>query len=70
MRQIAFGLPGRLLWVRSCWPPVRMLDRLLAARERARQRRLLATLDDRMLRDIGLTRGCVERESGKWSWRP
>ena len=34
-----------------------------------RQRRHLASLDDRMLRDIGLTRADVEREYGKPFWR-
>ena len=37
--------------------------------ERGRQRRLLARLDDRMLRDIGLTRLDVEREVSKPFWR-
>jgi uncharacterized protein YjiS (DUF1127 family) len=37
--------------------------------ERARQRRLLAALDDRMLKDIGLTRADVAAESDKPFWR-
>lgn len=37
--------------------------------ERARQRRALQRLDDRMLRDIGLTRVDVARESDKPFWR-
>ncbi len=36
---------------------------------RARQRRILAQLDDRMLRDIGKTRGQALREAGKPFWR-
>jgi len=38
-------------------------------RERARQRRHLASLNERMLRDIGLTRGDVMAESAKPFWR-
>lgn len=37
---------------------------------RAAQREALAELDDRLLRDIGLTRREVLRESGKPPWRP
>jgi uncharacterized protein YjiS (DUF1127 family) len=39
-------------------------------RERARQRRALATMDDYLLRDIGLTRADVDHEAGKPFWRP
>jgi uncharacterized protein YjiS (DUF1127 family) len=37
-------------------------------RDRARQRRQLATLDDRMLADIGITRCDVMRECDKPFW--
>lgn len=37
--------------------------------ERARQRQVLATLDDHMLRDIGVTRTDAERECRKPFWR-
>jgi uncharacterized protein YjiS (DUF1127 family) len=36
--------------------------------EKARQRRLLKHLDDRMLADIGLTREQAEKEAGKSFW--
>jgi uncharacterized protein YjiS (DUF1127 family) len=36
---------------------------------RARQRRLLVTLDDRMLKDIGLTRADAMVEADKPFWR-
>jgi uncharacterized protein YjiS (DUF1127 family) len=39
-------------------------------RERARTRRALARLDDRLLRDIGLSRADIEREIEKPFWRP
>jgi uncharacterized protein YjiS (DUF1127 family) len=38
--------------------------------ERQRERQALLRLDDRMLRDIGLTRVDVEREADKPFWRP
>lgn len=38
-------------------------------RERARQRRRLARLDDRMLADIGVTRAQARREARKWFWQ-
>jgi uncharacterized protein YjiS (DUF1127 family) len=37
--------------------------------ERVRQRRALAALDDRMLRDIGVTRAEAARETEKPFWR-
>ncbi|MSO77309.1 MAG: DUF1127 domain-containing protein [Alphaproteobacteria bacterium] len=50
------------------------LPRVLAAlwrdwTARAEQRRALAALDDRMLRDVGLNRGDVARELAKPPWR-
>ncbi|HKY85504.1 MAG TPA: DUF1127 domain-containing protein [Pseudorhodoplanes sp.] len=59
------------------FPPRSGLRRMLmalAARAdtciaRRRQRRALAELDDRLLRDIGLTAYDVTRETGKPFWR-
>lgn len=48
----------------------RLIDALLLWQERARQRHELAQLDDRMLRDIGITRAEVAREWAKPFWRP
>jgi uncharacterized protein YjiS (DUF1127 family) len=45
-----------------------MLQHLGEWRERARSRRLLQQLDDRMLRDVGLTRADVARECAKHFW--
>ena len=48
---------------------VRFFDRLFQWIERTRQRRILASLDDRMLRDIGLSRLYVTREVTKSFWQ-
>lgn len=48
---------------------VRLLAALIAWRDRFRQRRHLRRLDDRMLRDVGLTREDVRRETEKPPWR-
>jgi uncharacterized protein YjiS (DUF1127 family) len=45
-----------------------MLTWVVECRERAAQRRRLALLDDRLLRDIGLSRTDVAAECGKWFW--
>lgn len=46
-----------------------VVERLLTWQERATQRYYLAGLDDRMLRDIGLTRADALREYGKLPWQ-
>ena len=43
---------------------------LAAWRERDRSRRLLAQLDEHMLRDIGIDPARVWLETGKWFWQP
>lgn len=48
----------------------RVVDRLLGWSERGRQRRHLAQLDDRLLRDIGVSRAEVEAEISRPFWRP
>jgi len=47
-----------------------MLARLRRWRQRARERRMLAKLDDRLLADIGITRVEQARECMKPFWRP
>ncbi|HEX3525405.1 MAG TPA: DUF1127 domain-containing protein [Stellaceae bacterium] len=47
-----------------------LLDRFRGWREQARGRHLLQHLDDRMLRDVGLTRSDVDRECAKHFWQP
>ena len=48
----------------------RAMQLLQLWRERARQRRQLQCLNDRMLRDIGLTRADVFAEASKPFWQP
>lgn len=48
---------------------VRLLDRLLLWRERARSRHMLGTLDERLLRDIGLDSATASWESTRPFWR-
>ena len=47
----------------------RGLDQLLEWQNRARQRRQLASLENHMLKDLGLSRADVARESSKPFWR-
>jgi uncharacterized protein YjiS (DUF1127 family) len=48
---------------------VALVEIVLAWQERARQRRLLALMDDRLLRDIGISRAEIAREAEKPFWR-
>lgn len=50
---------------------VRWIDRVISWRKCARDRRLLASHNDRLLRDIGIDRFKVEDESTAsfWRWR-
>jgi uncharacterized protein YjiS (DUF1127 family) len=50
-------------------PVIKLLARVIVRYVRQRQRHDLAQLDDRMLRDIGLSRVDAEREAGKPFWR-
>ena len=46
-----------------------VLGRLIAWQDRADQRHALATLDDRQLKDIGLSRADILREISKSFWQ-
>ncbi len=48
----------------------RVVDVMLTWSDRMRQRRHLAELDDRLLRDIGISRADVEAEISRPFWRP
>lgn len=48
---------------------VRTLDLLVGWQERAQQRYMLASLDDRNLRDMGISRADVAQETSKPFWR-
>ena len=47
---------------------VDILARLAQMLQVRRERRQLAALDDTILKDLGLSRGDVERETQRWSW--
>jgi uncharacterized protein YjiS (DUF1127 family) len=49
---------------------VRLVDTVFAWHERAHSRRMLAGLDNRMLRDIGISSGVAAEEADKPFWRP
>jgi len=49
--------------------PAKVIDTILLWQERADQRVHLASLDDYALRDIGLSRADVERETSLPFWR-
>lgn len=44
-------------------------DRIMAANERWRQRQALMSLDEHLLKDIGLSRSDAEHEAEKPFWR-
>jgi uncharacterized protein YjiS (DUF1127 family) len=48
---------------------LRALEAVLTWQERAAQRAALASLDERMLKDIGLSRAEAEMEAGRPFWR-
>jgi uncharacterized protein YjiS (DUF1127 family) len=52
----------------SQWSIGALIGMLLQWHERARQRRTLLTLDDRMLKDIGVSRAEAVREANKPFW--
>ncbi len=45
-------------------------ETLFTWRKRASQRRQLASLEDRLLKDMGISRADAEREASKPFWRP
>jgi uncharacterized protein YjiS (DUF1127 family) len=60
---------GAALSMRPGSPIGKAVETILFWRVLARGRRHLAALDDRMLRDIGLTRADVDREYRKPFWQ-
>jgi uncharacterized protein YjiS (DUF1127 family) len=58
-------------WGRRCLAAATALANTISSwRERSRSRHLLATLDDHLLRDMGVSRAEAWRESDKPFWMP
>ena len=62
------GLPSEFLRRLSSLP-VRIFDRLLIWQDRAAERAHLASLDDHILKDIGISRAQADFEARKPFWR-
>ncbi len=60
---------GADLWARGYALLLTLLDRPALWRERRRQRLALGQLDDRMLKDIGLSRADILAETSRPFWR-
>lgn len=73
MNRSRLGTPGRAstepLATRVVAALSLVVERLMDWQERSAQRHRLMGLDDRMLRDIGITRTDVMREYHKAPWR-
>ncbi len=63
---LQYARPSRMAVVDLMQRPVALLNLWY---QRARQRRQLAGLDDRRLRDIGLSPGAARREADKPFWQ-
>jgi uncharacterized protein YjiS (DUF1127 family) len=66
-------LPADLLAALKRWvvkPVGRAMGNVLKWQERAQERHALKRMDDRMLKDMGLTRADVFRETAKPFWQP
>ena len=64
-----FGLSLRQSLPSPAQVLLRMADLLTAWENRARERRYLGEMPDRMLRDLGISRSDARRESEKPFWR-
>ena len=63
------GVPAGFLR-RLAGLPTRIMERLLAWQERAAERAHLASLNDHLLKDMGITRAQADYEARKPFWRP
>lgn len=63
------GRSPREAWFRIAAIGHVVMERFAEWLLRAAQRRQLARFDDRMLKDVGLTRTDAHRETRKWFWQ-
>ena len=70
LRIPAAGRPGSRLFGDGRGSLHAVIETVLVWQERASQRHQLASLDDTLLRDIGLSRSDAAREASKPFWRP
>jgi len=68
MRTISKNVSLPRLAAPRSWLQVLIVS-FLRMEDRARQRRALVALDDRLLRDVGLSRADVEQEYSRPFWR-
>ena len=61
--------PSNLIWTLA-GAVARLRSSGAAMRERTRQRRCLARLDEHLLRDIGVSRSAAAAETRKRCWQP
>ncbi len=68
MKQTSLHLPV-LTYLNVTFRFATLIDTILLWYERSYQRHMLAAMDDRMLRDIGLERRDILEETAKPFWR-
>jgi uncharacterized protein YjiS (DUF1127 family) len=68
---VGLDLRARIVWLAKLIARLafRVNTAIVNSRQRAAERHLLATLDDRTLKDLGLSRTDVEREIHKRFWQ-
>ena len=67
---LASPMPSlRRMWVAGQGARRGMIEWLRTAARRRQEREALARLDERQLRDMGLSRSLVMRELDKWFWQ-
>lgn len=69
LTQLRYQLRAQLLTQLRFQLPSQLFSQIRGYRERRRSRRQLLTLDDRLLKDIGITRAQARKEGQKAFWK-